>query len=128
MVWYGHNVCLRSVVERWKVLHAAWRERIAVLVRVRACPQCGLLRLQRAGGKYRFRDTVAADEVIRLVVKKKVGGAAGVEPAGHDCSVTWALRASLYEVGVGAENGSVLPDELLCSLLRLLAHTLRCAL
>lgn len=78
--------------------------------------------------KYRFRDTVAADEVIRFVVKKKVGGAAGVEPAGHDCSVTWTLRASLYEVGVGSENGSVLPDELLCSLLRLLAHTLRCAL
>lgn len=60
--------------------------------------------------------------------EKKVGGAAGVEPAGHGWSVTWALRASLYEVGVGAENGSVLPDELLCSLLRLLAHTLRCAL
>lgn len=78
--------------------------------------------------KYRFRDTVAADEVIRLVVKKKVGGAAGVEPAGHGWSVTWALRASLYEVGVGAENGSVLPDELLCSLLRFLAHTLRCTL
>lgn len=60
--------------------------------------------------------------------KKRVGGAAGVEPAGHGWSVTWALRASLYEVGLGAENGSVLPDELLCSLLRLLAHTLRCAL
>lgn len=77
--------------------------------------------------KCRFRNTVAADEEICLVVKK-VGGAAGVEPAGHDCSVTWALRASLYEVGLGSENGSVLPDELLCSLLRLLAHTLRCTL
>lgn len=75
-----------------------------------------------------FHDTVAIDEKIRLVVKKKVGGAAGVEPAGHGRSVTLALRASLYEVGVGAENGSVLPDELLCSLLRLLAHTLRCTL
>lgn len=78
MVWmYSHDVCLRSVsvVERWEVLHAAFWERIAVVTMVRACPQDGLSRLQRAGGisifKYRFRNTVAADEVIRLVVKKK---------------------------------------------------------
>lgn len=46
MVWYGHDVCLRSVVERWEVLHAAFRKRIAVLARVRVCPQDELLRLQ----------------------------------------------------------------------------------
>lgn len=76
MVWYGHDGCLRSVIERWEVLHVVFRKRIAVLARVRACPQDGLLWLQRAGGwisifKCRFRDTVAADDVIRLVVKKK---------------------------------------------------------
>lgn len=49
MVWYGHDVCLRSVVERWEVLHAAFRKRIAVLARVRVYPQDGLLWLQRAG-------------------------------------------------------------------------------
>lgn len=75
-----------------------------------------------------FHDTVAIGRGDMPRCEKKVGGAAGVEPAGHGWSVTWALRASLYEVGVGSENGSVLPDELLCSLLRLLAHTLRCAL